>query len=127
MAETRATSRAFRGPLEQIFVMAGFQPAAAEELYDVVIDAKTTARDTPSQGTVRRRRPDKIPDADMPTEEQVAKLLRLLEGLDAVWPEVDWKARAKEIAGVSGDMLTKTTMEQLLHKLAQMLEEPDTA
>ena len=37
------------------------------------------------------------------------------------------KRAPKEIAGVPGDMLTKTTIEQLLYKLGQMLEEADTA
>ncbi len=123
MAETRATSRAFRGPLEQIFVMAGFQPAAAEEMSDIVIDAKPKTDATSESESAARRGP--IPDAIKPTDDQVAELRRLLDELTAARPDVDWKARAKEIAGTSGDMLTTTTMMILIGKLGRELEQEE--
>lgn len=110
MAQTRAIGRALRAPLGQIVVLAGYEPAGADE---IPVEPDTA-------GPARKRGP--IPDAIKPTEEQMAELNRLLSALAAAQPEVDWKARAREIAGVPSDMLTRTTTEQLLYKLRDELE-----
>lgn len=108
MAQTRAIGRALRAPLGQIVVLAGYEPAAAEEM--PVIDSE------PRQAT-------KIPDQIKPTSDQLAELKRLFTELDALDPGTDWTARAREIAGVPGDMLTHARAQILLGKLARELEE----
>jgi hypothetical protein len=128
MAQTRAIGRALRAPLGQIVVLAGYEPASAEEM--PVLDARSerepaaglAAMEASVSGTVKRRRPDLIPEEDRPTEAQIAELRALLEELGAAWPEVDWKARAKDLAGTPGNMLTATTIEILLGKLRNELE-----
>ena len=124
MAQTRAIGRALRAPLGQIVVLAGYEPALAEEM--PVIDATPASDPAPAasrpSGSVKRRRPDLIPEEERPTEAQVAELRSLLEVLEAAWPEVDWKARAQELAGTRGDMLTIETMDALLGKLRDELE-----
>jgi hypothetical protein len=115
MAATRATSKALRLPLGFIFELEGFDATPFEE---IPVDETTE----PTHGeTVKRRRPDLIRDEDKPTETQVTELLGLLEKLGAARPEVDWKARAKELAGTSADMLTAESMEALLGKLKDEL------
>ena len=46
----------------------------------------------------------------------------MLARLATVQPDVDWKARARAIAGVPGDMLTRTLTERLLSMLGRELE-----
>jgi hypothetical protein len=102
--------------LGQIVVLAGYEPSPAEEM--PVLDAKPE----PEIAEPARER-DPIPDAIKPTAVQVAELRRLLNELAAAIPGVDWKTRAREIAGVPGDMVTATTMEVLLDKLDEELAE----
>jgi hypothetical protein len=66
-------------------------------------------------------RANKIPDAAKPTGNQFAELNRLLAELATAQPDVDWKAHAREIAGVPGDMLTRTDAETLHGKLNREL------
>jgi hypothetical protein len=46
--------------------------------------------------------------------EEIRTLIRTLEGADA---DTDWKSRAREIAGVRAELLTKTGAEVLIGKL----------
>lgn len=112
MAQTRAIGRALRAPLGQIVVLAGYEPAPAEEMPVLDRDAEHSP---PTRGA--------ITPEPKPTDDQVAELLRLIDQLGAAWPEIDWKSRAKEIAGVPGDRLTRTSAEILLDKLKDELEE----
>jgi hypothetical protein len=103
MAQTRALSRALRGPLGQITVLAGYEPAGAEEM--------------PQEAVSEPEPRSKIPHEQQPTREQLARIGELLVELTKQAPDVDWKARARELAGVPGDMLTATIADSLIDQL----------
>jgi len=105
MAQTRAISRALRAPLGQIVVLAGYQPAGAEEMPEEHSASEPASPAAPVGATKEQF-------------EEIGTLLRSLRECD---PEVDWRARAKEVAGVPGGMLTKTGAEILIEKLRELL------
>ena len=115
MAATRATSKALRQPLGFVMTMAGFDTTPAEEM-PVPSDEPATATGKPA---------DPVAASDSQLEELRA-LIRTLQGAD---PDTDWKARAKDLAGVSAEMLTKTGAAMLIEKLqaelAATVEEPE--
>jgi hypothetical protein len=113
MAETRATSRALRGPLEQVFALAGYEGTAAEEM----ISDSAPVPHTPPPTT------GKLPDAVKPTQEQVDELNRLIGELGELQPQTDWAKEAHRIVGVPGDQVTRGTMDVLLGKLRAAAEE----
>jgi hypothetical protein len=106
MAETRATSRAFRGPLEQIFVLAGFQPTSFEEM-----PAEAAASEPPSSSS------GPIPQQAQPTAQQAAEITDLISMLSSVDPSTDWKARCVEISGVSWKLMTGGAAAGLIDQL----------
>ena len=99
MAETRATSRALRAPVEQVFALHGFEGTAAEEmsLYE----------------------PQRRPQAASvePTRAQLREIGDLLATLSELKPGVDWKARAHEISGVPAHELTRAQADVLASRL----------
>jgi hypothetical protein len=100
MAQTRATSRALRGPLEQIVVLADYEPAGAEEM----------PHDEP--------RPASSPAALVKaTPEQLRYIGKLIADLADLEPGTDWKARAQALSGVRADMLTRATAQLLVENL----------
>jgi hypothetical protein len=109
MAQTRAVSRALRAPLGQIVALAGYDAAAAEEM------------PPPADGPESERpaRPANPVAATGEQREKLRTLIRTLQGADA---DTDWKARARELAGVDADMLTRTGAEMLIEKLRGELE-----
>jgi len=111
MAETRATSRAFRGPLEMILTLAGYESTAAEEM--------------PAAGEPRSARTDggPIPAEVQPTAEQFAEMRALLATLEQLDPETDWPARCREIIGVPGEMMTGTQGAMLIRRLQELATE----
>jgi hypothetical protein len=125
MAQTRAIARALRAPLAPIVALSEYEASVAEEIVDIVVEApKADDLDSGSSEpvTVTRRRADKIPDEHKPTDGQVAELRRLHDELAAAAPDIDWPAHARKIAGVPGEMLTRTGAEILLGKLDDELE-----
>jgi hypothetical protein len=106
MAQTRAISRALRAPLGQIIVLAGYEATPAEEM---------PADEEPP----RQRSSPAAPVAAKP--EQYAEIWRLIERLTELRPGVDWKERARKLAGAPADMLTVTTAQMLLDGLAAKL------
>ena len=120
MAETRATSRAFRGPLEQIFVLAGFQPAAAEEM-----PADEPTRPVTKPETPPKEKRSKIPPEQQPTHAQVVILNETFKRLRELAPDTDWPAVAREAADVpSWDDATATIAEQAIAALRGHPAEP---
>jgi hypothetical protein len=105
MAQTRAISRALRAPLGQIVVLAGYEPASAEEM----------PADEPARGA------GKIPPELRPSAEQIARINDLVHELAALDPETNWVARARALAGVPGNMLTRTLAGQLIGDLEREL------
>jgi hypothetical protein len=107
MAQTRAISRALRAPLGQIVVLAGYDPAGAEEM--------------PTEPLTGTPADDPIPSEHRPTVEQQTRLIELLTKLREIDPETDWSARAREVAGVAYDHLTKAIISDLIMKLEHEL------
>ena len=108
MAQTRATSRALKLTLGFVMELAGFDATPADEM-PAVDDARPQPA-TPSPG--------RIPPEHRPSAEQKGEVLALLRSLKQIDPERDWTARCKELAGgVSWDMTTRTTAENLIEKL----------
>jgi hypothetical protein len=108
MAQTRGISRALRGPLGMIVVLAGYEASAAEEM-PVTAHPEASAAATSSSGP--------IPPEDRPTEDQARQIKTLLLRLDQIDPDTDWAAKAREIAGVHYDLLTKTTINRVIEAL----------
>ena len=96
MAQTRAIGRALRAPLGQIVVLAGYEPRRRRR-------CRCSTRSRPD---IAARIADPIPDALKPTETR-SPLIRCSTELSGA-PRRRLGARAREIAGVPGDMLTKT-------------------
>jgi hypothetical protein len=109
MAQTRAIGRALRAPLGQIVVLAGYEPASAEEI--------------PSEPESASANPERTSPADpvAATPAQLDELRTLIRTLRGADPETDWKARARDMAGVPAEMLTKTSAEMLIDKLRAKL------
>jgi hypothetical protein len=105
MAQTRAIGRALRAPLGQIVVLAGYEPAGAEEIPS-----------EPDRGTesVSRASPA---DPVAATQDQLEEIRVLIETLDRTDPAIDWRARALEYAGVPSRALTRTGAVMLIEKL----------
>jgi hypothetical protein len=110
MAQTRGISRALRAPLGQIVVLAGYDPAGAEEM------------PSESAANVHASGVGPIPPEHRPTSEQHARVVELLTQLRKADPETDWRARARELAGVSAEMLTRTIADGLISRLEQLLQ-----
>jgi hypothetical protein len=106
MASTRATSRALRGPLEQVVVLAGYEAAGAEEMPTNEPPSPTAS--SVVQGTA--------------TAEQIAVIRRLVKDLQTEDPSVDWNQTARTLAGCPADLLTTETAAGLIHKLKQARE-----
>jgi hypothetical protein len=113
MASTRATSRALRGPLEQVVVLAGYEPAGAEE----IAETSPASKDDPGP----------IPPEHRPTKEQLHRISDLLAKLRELDPETDWAAKAREIAKAPYEMLTKTTVVAVIEGLEAELAEREGA
>jgi len=109
MAQTRAISRALRAPLGQIVVLAGYEPASAEEM--------------PTDPEPAPQAKGKIPPELRPTKQQISEISELLEALAERDPDTDWVAKARELAGVGGSMLTGTLAANLIYRLERELDE----
>lgn len=113
MAQTRAISRALRAPLGQIFVLAGYEPAGAEE---ISTDTRVQPPPAPPQS------PGKIPADHRPTEQQRNELNSVITMLRQLAPGVDWAARCREITGAPWDMTTTTAAARLISQLQREWE-----
>jgi hypothetical protein len=111
MAQTRAIGRALRAPLGQIVVLAGYEPAGAEE---IPIENESAPRSEPE-----RPSPADPVAATRTQLDEIATLIRTLDGAD---PAIDWRARALEHAGVPSRALTKTGAAMLMEKLRAELD-----
>jgi hypothetical protein len=110
MAQTRAISRALRAPLGQIVVLAGYQPAAAEEM-----PADSAGPEESKPGTAGHAEP-----ASSDQRDEIAALLRSLKEID---PDEDWKTVARGIAGGSpGAELKRGQAETVIERLRERLK-----
>jgi hypothetical protein len=111
MAQTRATTRALRGPLMQVVELAGYQVGLAEEMpTDVAPEPAEPAR-------------SKIPVEIQPTRDQLERVGDLLAELGEREPDVDWRLEARDLAGVPAEMLTATITNRLIGALERRLEQ----
>jgi hypothetical protein len=99
MASTRAISRALQAPLRHIAVLAGYEGAAAEEM-------------PPDE-----ERAPRPADPVAATDEQLGEISALIRTLQGADPDTDWRARARELAGMPANMLTRVGGEMLIEKL----------
>jgi hypothetical protein len=102
MAETRATSRALRGPLEQVFALKGYEGTAAEEMPADEPPPPSTASPVAPAG---------------PSREQLDEIQTIVRTLARIDPETDWSNWCHEVAGVPARMLTHGTAAALIDKL----------
>jgi hypothetical protein len=103
MAQTRAISRALRAPLGQIVVLAGYEPAGADEM--------------PTQDTPAQLPTNAIPAEPQPTPEQREQLQQLLAKLAELEPQTDWAAHARTLADVPSDKVTAAIADNVLDNL----------
>lgn len=103
MAQTRAISRALRAPLGQIVVLAGYQPAGAEELIE----------------EPEPKPPDRSSTASKAQVDEIAVLLRSLEQAE---PERDWRAEARGTAGGTAGKLSRGQAETVIERLRERLK-----
>jgi hypothetical protein len=96
-------------PLGQIVVLAGYAPAAAEEVF---VDEPPAPEPEPT-----------IPRERQPRPEQVAELRRLAERFRELDPGTDWAGRMREIAGVPSTHLTATIAAGLIEQLHAVEQE----
>jgi hypothetical protein len=110
MAATRATSKALRQPLGFVMHLAGFDVTPAEEMPTDDPQPKIGSRVAPAE----------------PSKEQITEIRELIDRLTELDPETDWVNRCRDIAGVTGDMLTHggavIVIEKLRDELAQRQE-----
>jgi len=106
MAQTRGVSRSLRAALAVIPVLAGYEPGSSEEMADVAVEPRAAESVMPK-----------------PSREQMERIGELLSDLHEANPYVDWKARARELAGCPGDQLTGTIADMLIDELEQELTE----
>jgi hypothetical protein len=104
MAQTRARRRALASVLAPIVELAGYQSG-----------------DPPADAEPEPRASEPVVPA--PSREQMARIGELIASLAEAHPDVDWKQKAREVAGVSGDMLTRTVADELIDRLEQELGE----
>jgi hypothetical protein len=104
MAQTRAIGRALRAPLGQIVVLAGYEPAGAEE---VSFSDRALVSDEPRPGR--------------PTGEQIAELRYLVARLQRAAPEQDWKRYCRTRARVPPGELTDKVALDLIGSLREEL------
>jgi hypothetical protein len=113
MAQTRAIGRALRGPLGQIVVLAGYEPAGAEEV--------------PEQPLPPREEPSALPPQARPTQDQLNRLRTLLELLQMSDQDVDFQQRCRDAVNANGGQLTHLLADQLIHMLEHELPDQEPA
>ena len=118
MAQTRAIGRALRAPLGQIVVLAGYDPTGAEEIPTLDGSATRTEPEPPTD-------PYAAPVGA--SSDQLARITALIRSLQHCDPEIDWKTRTLELAGVPARMLTfkgaVLLLETLEAELAKKVDE----
>jgi hypothetical protein len=118
MAQTRAASRALRGPLMQVVELAGFKPTPVEEM---------PADVEPATDVVASSGEGKIPPEARPAREQLARISSLIAELGQLDPGPDWRATARELAGVDALMLTRAGASELIRQLERLVAGKEAA
>lgn len=113
MAQTRAIGRALRAPLGQIVVLAGYEPAGAEE---IPVDEPPEPKHEP-----------KIPAEAQPTRQQQLRIAELLHELKTARPDTDWAQTARELAGVPYQDMTGGVAAGLIRQLEKLVAEQEAA
>jgi hypothetical protein len=77
----------------------------------------TPADELPPDEAASRAVEGPIPADRRPTDDQKQELTELVAQLQELRPDTDWRAKARELAGVPGDMLTATIAADLIDRL----------
>jgi hypothetical protein len=131
MAQTRAISRALRAPLGQIVVLAGYDPAGAEEM-------PAEPDDKPDRGKMAGYNPTGAEEVPLePSEDgmttagtpspatllQRQQMRSLFERLRDAAPHVDWTSQCSALAGKQGDELTEPEAERVIEQMRAWIAE----
>jgi hypothetical protein len=103
MAATRATSKALRQPLGFVMQLAGFEATPAEEI--------------PAEASYDPRPANTPPPAKRASHEQLTRIGVLLSDLARHDPNTDWRAKARDLAGVPADTVTIAVADELIRRL----------
>jgi hypothetical protein len=103
MAATRATSKALRQPLGFVMQLAGFEATPAEE-----IPADDSSGDRPT---------DAVAAAGRASQDQLTRIAVLLADLARHDPGIDWRAKARDLAGVPADAVTESVADNVIRSL----------
>ena len=104
MAQTRARRRALASVLTPIVELAGYAPG----------EPPTEVEPEPQASE---------PIVPKPSREQMARIGELIASLAEVHPDIDWKQKAREIAGCPGDKMTAAVANIVIDKLDEILAE----
>jgi len=120
MAQTRGISRALRAPLGQIVVLAGYEPAAAEEM---PLDDAVEAEEAPPASAPADDSPGPLPPEVRPSPEQLAKVGELMGKLKELRPNEDWVTEARTFLGIpDARYMTRSMAESLIEHQQLMWE-----
>jgi hypothetical protein len=92
-------------------VLAGYDATPAEE-----IPAETEPAVAPPEQKW------KLPEQVRPTRDQFQQVAALIDRLQQLDPGTDWRAKARELAGVPGNMLTRGAADGLIRQLEQLAQ-----
>jgi hypothetical protein len=60
-----------------------------------------------------------------PTREQAERLRALIVQLEQRDPDTDWRGRARQLAGVPAELLTRTVADTLIRELERLAADDD--
>jgi hypothetical protein len=105
MSQTRAVSRALRAVIGHVIVLAGYSPAAAEEI-------ATPGPPPPDQSVAR----------NSPTKAQMQEIATLIRRLDELAPERDWRAYCRTLVEGSAGGMSHDVAARVIRELESQVE-----
>ena len=123
MAQTRATSRALRAVLGHVVVLAGYEPAGAEEMPPAEASVKPETAGFTPQESAEKAAETVVPAHRRPTKAQMGEIAALLDQLAQAAPERDWKVYVREFVGVSPERMSYEIADHVIRDLGDRLRE----
>jgi hypothetical protein len=115
MAQTRASSRALRGPLMQVVELEGYEPTPAEEM----AGEERAPAGGPVEAAAASEPPPIRPD-------QTRELAQLIAQLEKALPENDWRDYCRTfVGGKPGQLPDESAADRLLVALREKVEQLD--
>ena len=109
MSQTRATRNTCRQVLGFVMQLAGFDPTPPDEM---PAEPERRAEPQPTEPVVPK-----------PSREQMQRIGELIVSLAEAHPGIDWKAKAREIAGCPGDKMTPGVANIVIDQLEELQAE----